>query len=219
MIRTRYIGCNAVASAARVALSWLTLSTALFQTLSAATAPPLGTAQSFAVLGASTVTNTGPTIVTGDLGVSPGSAVVGFPPGVVTMGTIHAADAVAAQAQLDALTAYNFLAGQPQNTNLTGQDLGGLTLGPGVYRFNSSAQLTGTLTLDAKGDPNAVFVFQIASTFTTASNSSVVVINSGIACNVFFQVGSSATLGTGTQLSGSILAHQHHVNHQCIRVR
>lgn len=124
--------------------------------LVAATAPPLGTAQSFAVLGASTVTNTGLTVVTGDLGVSPGSAITGFPPGVVVNGTMHAADAVAAQAQLDAVTAYNFLAGQPFTTNLSGFDLGGLTLGPGAYRFNSSAQLTGTLTLDAQGDPNAV---------------------------------------------------------------
>jgi len=185
----------------------LFLSAASLNLLLAATAPPLGTAQTFAVLGASTVTNTGPTAIMGDLGVSPGSAVTGFPPGLVTMGTIHAADAVAAQAQADALTAYNFVAGQPFDTNLTGQDLGGLTLGPGVYRFNSSAQLTGTLTLDAQGNPNAVFIFQIGSTLTTASNSAVAVINSGIACNVFFQVGSSATLGTGTQLSGNILAN------------
>ena len=185
----------------------LLLSTASWNKLLAATAPPLGSAQTFAVLGASAVTNTGPTSIMGNLGVSPGSSVTGFPPGTVTMGTIHAADAVAAQARLDALTAYNFLAGQPFNTNLSGQDLGGLTLGPGVYRFNSSAQLTGTLTLDAQGDPNAVFIFQIGSTLTTASNSAVVVINKGIACNVFFQVGSSATLGTGTQLLGSILAN------------
>ncbi len=175
--------------------------------LVAATAPPLGTAQSFAVLGASTVTNTGLTVVTGDLGVSPGSAITGFPPGVVVNGTMHAADAVAAQAQLDAVTAYNFLAGQPFTTNLSGFDLGGLTLGPGVYRFNSSAQLTGTLTLDAQGDPNAVFIFQIGTSLTTASNSAVVVINGGTACNVFFQVGSSATLGTSTQFLGSILAN------------
>jgi type VI secretion system secreted protein VgrG len=171
-----------------------------------ATAPGLGTATSFAVLGASTVTNTGPTIVTGDLGVSPGSAVTGFPPGLVVGGTIHAADAVAAQAQADATVAYNTLAGLACNTNLTGQDLGGLTLTPGVYCFSSSAQLTGILTLDGQGDPNAVFVFQIGSTLTTASASSVVLINSASACNVFWQVGSSATLGTGTQFQGNILA-------------
>ena len=185
----------------------LLLSTASLNKLLAATEPPLGTAQSFAVLGASAVTNTGSTVIMGDLGVSPSATVTGFPPGVVTMGTIHMADAVAAQAQLDALTAYNFLAGQAFNTNLSGQDLGGLTLGPGVYRFNSTAQLTGTLTLDAQGDPNAVFIFQIGSSLTTASASAVVEINKGTACNVFFQVGSSATLGTGTQLSGSILAN------------
>ncbi len=171
-----------------------------------ATAPSLGTATSFAVLAGSTAINTGPTIVTGDLGVSPGSAVTGFPPGIVVGGAIHAADAVAAQAQSDLTAAYNNLAGQACNTTLTGQDLGGLTLTPGVYCFSSSAQLTGQLTLDAQGDPNAVFIFQIGSTLTTASNSSVRVINGGACNNVFFQVGSSATLGTGTTFVGNILA-------------
>ena len=178
----------------------LFLSTALCQTLSAQTAPTLGTAQSFAVLGASTVTNTGPSVITGNLGLSPLTSITGFPPGIV-IGTIHQADAVATQAQADALTAYNSLAGQtclPTN-NLTGQDLGGLTLTAGVYCFSSSAGLTGTLTLDAQGNPNAVFIFQIGSTLITASNSSVKMINSGVPCNVFFQVRSSATLGTGTQ--------------------
>lgn len=156
----------------------------------------LGTAQSFAVLGASAVTNTGPTVVTGDLGVSPGSAVTGFPPGIVVGGTIHVTDAVATQARNDAITAYNALAGLPCNTNLTGQDLGGLTLTPGVYCFASSAQLTGTLMLDAQGDPNAVFVFQIGTTLTTAAGSSVIVKNGAQACNVFWQIGSSATVGT-----------------------
>jgi type VI secretion system secreted protein VgrG len=172
-----------------------------------ATAPGLGTATSFAVLAASTVTNAGAvgTIVTGDLGVSPGSAVTGFPPGVV-VGTIHAADAVAAQAQADALVAYNNLAGQACDTNLTSQDLGGLTLTPGVYCFASSAQLSGILTLDGQGDPNAVFVFQIGSTLTTASASSVLLTNGASACNVFWQIGSSATLGTGTSFNGNLLA-------------
>ena len=172
----------------------------------AATAPSLGTAQTFAVLGGSTVTNTGSSVLTGDLGVSPGLAITGFPPGIVT-GTTHAGDAVALQAQSDLVTAYNVLAGQACNTNLTGQDLGGMTLTPGVYCFSSSAQLTGTLNLNAQGSASAVFVFKIGSTLTTASNSVVQVINGGSNCNpVFWQVGSSATLGTGTTFAGSILA-------------
>ena len=168
--------------------------------------PPLGTEQSFAVLGGSTVTNTGSSVITGDLGVSPGSAITGFPPGLVTGGTIHAADAVALQAQNDTTTAYNDLAGQACDIDLTGQDLGGMTLVPGVYCFSSSAQLTGALTLDAGGDPNADWVFQIGSTLTTASSSSVLLTNEGQPCNVFWQVGSSATLGTTTSFVGNILA-------------
>ena len=176
--------------------------------LAVATAPSLGTAQSFAVLAGSTVTNTGPTVVQGNLGVSPGTAVTGFPPGIVLGGTIHAADAVALQAQNDVTTAYNVLAGEPCDVDLTGQDLGGLTLTPGVYCFSSSAQLTGALVLNALGNPNSVFVFKIGSTLTTASNSSVAVINASASqgCNVFWQVGSSATLGTGTTFVGNILA-------------
>jgi len=158
------------------------------------------------VLGGSTVTNTGTSVITGDLGVSPGSAVTGFPPGIVSGGTIHAADAVALQAQNDVTTAYNNLAAQTCTTDLTGQDLGGKTLTPGVYCFSSSAQLTGTLTLNALGNANAVFIFKMGSTLTTASNSVVVVSNGGSNCNVFWQVGSSATLGTGTTFSGNILA-------------
>lgn len=171
------------------------------------TAPTLGTAQSFAVLGASTVTNTGPTVVTGDLGVSPGTAVVGFPPGIVVGGAIHAADAVALQGQTDTTTAYNTLAGEACNTTYgVPTDLGGRTLVPGVYCFASSAGLTGALTLDAGGDPNAVFIFKVGSTLITASDASVVLINGATECNVFWQVGSSATLGTRTHFIGSILA-------------
>jgi type VI secretion system secreted protein VgrG len=165
----------------------------------------LGTAQAFAVLGGSTVTNTGSTVVEGDLGVNPGLAVTGFPPGLVT-GTIHAGDAVALQAQTDTTIAYVALAGEAPTADLTGQDLGGKLLTAGVYKFSSSAQLTGALTLDAQGDPNAVFVFQIGSTLTTASNASVVILNGGVDCNVFWQVGSSATLGTTTAFKGNILA-------------
>ncbi len=167
----------------------------------------LGTADSFGVLAGSTVTNTGASVVGGNLGVSPGTAITGFPPGVVTPpGTIHSADAVAAQAQSDLTAAYVAIAGTPTLTDLTGTDLGGLTLTPGVYGFTSSAQLTGALTLDAGGNPNAVFIFKIGSTLTTATASSVTVINGGSACNVFWQVGSSATLGTTTAFAGNILA-------------
>jgi hypothetical protein len=165
----------------------------------------LGTAASFAVLAGSTVTNTGPSVVNGDLGVSPGSAVTGFPPGTVN-GTIHAGDAVAAQAQSDLTIAYNDAAGRPCDVNLTGQDLGGKTLTAGVYCFSTSAQLTGTVTLNAQGDPSAVFIFQIGSTLTTASASSVSLINGTDPCNVFWKVGSSATLGTDTTFIGNILA-------------
>ena len=170
-------------------------------------APLLGTAQNFAVLGASTVTNTGPTVINGDLGLYSGTSITGFPPGIVN-GTIHNADGVAQQAQADALIAYNSLAAQSVTQVLTGQDLGGLTLTPGVYFFSSSAQLTGTLTLDALGDPNALFVFQIGTTLTTASDSSVVVINPPTAdwCEKYWQVGSSATLGTDTEFVGTIIA-------------
>ena len=172
---------------------------------SAATAPPLGSAQSFAVLASSTVTNTGSTTVTGDLGVSPGNAVTGFPPGTVS-GTIHAGDATAAAAQTSNTTAYNDLVSQACTQDLSGQDLGGKTLTAGVYCFSSSAQLTGILTLDAQGNSGAVFVFKIGSTLTTASGASVVEINGGSLCNVFWQVGSSATLGTTTSFAGNILA-------------
>jgi hypothetical protein len=171
----------------------------------AQTAPSLGTAQSFAVLGGSTVTNTGTSTITGNLGVSPGSAITGFPPGIVT-GGIHAADAVALQAQNDVTTAYNALAAAPCTTDLTGQNLGGMTLTPGVYCFSTSAFLTGTLTLDGQGNPSAVFIFKIGSTLTTASGSSVSFIGNAAACNVFWQVGTSATLGTTSSLAGNILA-------------
>ncbi len=167
----------------------------------------LGTAENFGVLGGSAVTNTGSSLIVGDVGVSPGSSVTGFPPGVVMPpGSIHAGDAVAAQAQADLATAYNSLASTPTLVDLTGTNLGGLTLGPGVYGFNSSAQLTGGLILDAQGNPDAIFIFKIASSLTTASGSSVSVINGGSDCNVFWQIGSSATLGTATSFAGNLLA-------------
>ena len=193
---------------ALIVLGALLLATGIFAhpvALAEGSAPPLGTAASFAVLAGSTATNTGDTVVTGDLGVWPGIAVTGFPPGIVT-GTIYEADAIAQQAQSDLTTAYDDLAGQACDLDLTDQDLGGLTLTPGVYCFDTSAQLTGVLELDAEGDPDAVFVFRIGSTLTTASNSSVSMLNSADPCNVFWQVGSSATLGTETAFAGSILA-------------
>ncbi len=180
-------------------------SSQLGQTVAALDQTVLGTAQSFAVLGGSTVTNTGSTTVHGNLGVHPGLSVTGFPPGLVTGGTIHSGDAVTLQAQTDTTAAYLALAGEVPTQDLTGQDLGGLTLTPGVYHFAAEAQLTGTLTLDALGDPTAVFVFQIGSTLTTASNASVLVLG-GNDCNVFWQVGSSATLGTTTSFKGNIVA-------------
>jgi Ice-binding-like len=174
----------------------------------AATAPSLGAAASFAVLGASTVTCTGASVITGDVGVWPGSAITGFPPCTLT-GTLQAGNGVAKQAHNDATTAYNALAGAtcPSGNNLTGQDLGSLPnpLPPGVYCFDSSAELTGTLNLTGGG----IYIFQIVSTLTTASNSSVVISNAqpcGASSDVFWQVGSSATIGSGTAFAGNILA-------------
>jgi hypothetical protein len=163
----------------------------------------LGTADSFEVLGATTVTNTGPTnVVGGDVGVSPGSAVTGFPPGVVTNGVIHAADAQAQQAQTYLTTAYNDAAGRtPDNTGLS--ELAGLTFTPGVYRGGALA-LNGTVILN--GAANSVFIFQAASTLITGSSSVVSFTGGATACNVFWQVGSSATLGTTTTFAGTIMA-------------
>ena len=164
----------------------------------------LGTAASFAILAGQTITNTGPSVISGDIGLSPGSAVTGFPPGTVNNGTMHVADAVALQAQADVTTAYNDAAGRSPTATVTA-DLGGQTLLPGVYT-GATLGLTGTLTLDAQGDPNAVFVFQTASTLITASTSTVAMINGGSPCNVFWQVTSSATLATNSVFVGTVLA-------------
>jgi Ice-binding-like len=167
-------------------------------------APPLGTAASFVGLAHETFTNTGSGVYIGNVGTSPGTSITGFPPGSVQQGAIHNNDGVAAHAMIDANAAYTALAGQSCDLNLTGQDLGGMTLTPGVYCFNTSAQLTGVLTLT--GAITDVWVFKIGSTLTTASGSSIVMINGGKALNVFWQVVSSATLGTTTQFSGNIFA-------------
>jgi hypothetical protein len=172
---------------------------------SASAAPvPLGTAATFAVLGGSTVTNTGPTVITGDLGLSPGTSVTGFPPGTVN-GTMHITDSAAAQAQSDLTTAYTDAAGRAPTSTITA-DLAGRTLVPGVYRSPSTIGLSGDLTLDAQGDPSAVFVFQAGSGLTTGSASRVLLTNGAQACNVFWQVSSSATLGTNSTFVGNVLA-------------
>ena len=171
-----------------------------------AVAVDLGSAASFAVLSGAGVTNTGATDLTGNLGVWPGTSITGFPPGIVTNGTVYDDTAPAQAAEAAAATAYQAAAAETGATSLTGEDLGNMTLTPGVYSFASSAQLTGTLTLNAEGNPNAIFIFQIGSTLISASNSLVQFINGGEGANVFWQVGSSATLGTGTDFTGSILA-------------
>ncbi len=175
-----------------------------------ATAPTLGTAKSFAILAGSTVTNTGPSTIHGDVGVHPGSAVTGFPPGqVIAPGVIHAADTVALQAKSDLTAAYLELEGRTGGLVQSNPELGGRTLVAGVYKFDSgqpAAVITGTLTLNAQGNADAVFIFQIASTLTTATNSTVRLINGAQPCNVFWQVGSSATLFTNTSFIGNILA-------------
>jgi hypothetical protein len=162
---------------------------------------------SFGVLAGASVTNTGSSTINGNVGVSPGGSISGFPPATVTAPyTIHNNDAVAGNAQSQLTTAYNVLAGRASTADLTGQDLGGQTLSAGVYSFGNSAQLTGTLTLDGQGDPNSIFIFNINSELVTASSSEVMLINGANANNVFFRVGSSATLGSATVFAGKILA-------------
>jgi hypothetical protein len=171
---------------------------------SAAQAPVgLGTAGSFAVLAGSGITNTGPTTITGDVGTFPTPSMTGF--GSVTLhGTDHAGDAVTQQAKTDLTTAYNTAVAATPTTAVP-TELGGSTLTPGVYG-GPTLGITGTLTLNTLGDPNAVFVFKAGSTLITAASSSVIVLNGATACNVFWQVGSSATLGTGSRLVGTVLA-------------
>ena len=163
----------------------------------------LGTAANFGVLAGSAVTNTGPTVVTGNVGVSPGTSITGFPPGSIAPGSgfLHSADSVALQAQSDLTTAYNDAATRVCGTPIAGGVLGGLVLTPGVYCMGA-ADLTGTLTLNGAG----VYIFQMASSLTTASASSVVLQNGASACGVWWQVTSSATIGTASAMAGNILA-------------
>ena len=164
----------------------------------------LATTSPFVVLAGSTATNTGPSVLNGDLGVSPGTALPGFDTAVLN-GAVHANDAVAAQAKLDLGTAYDVTAGEG-GADMTDLDLGNRTLTAGNYSYSSSAQLTGPLVLDAQGNPNARFVFNVGSQLTTASASSVLLINGASPCNVYWRVGTSAILGSTTQFKGNLMA-------------
>src|SRR3984893_9655396 len=168
----------------------------------------LGAAENVAVLGASTVTNTGPTIVVGNVALSsPGVSITGFPPGTIVAGSQYIGPGLANQAHAAAVIAYGQLVGETFTTDLSGQTLGGMILTPGVYHFDTVAQLTGTLTLDTGGDPNAAFHFQIGTTLTTDPNSMITFLN-GSSSNVFWQVGTSATIGVDSVLYGNVLADQ-----------
>jgi len=168
----------------------------------------LGAAAPFAVLAGSTVTNTGPTSVTGDLGVSPGSAVSGFPPGTL-VGTEHAGDPTAGLAEGALTTAYNDAAGRTLCPISIAGNLGGMTLAPGLYKSTSSLEVSsGDLTLDGRGDASAVFIFQMASTLMTTSGRHVVLIGNAKAANVYWQVGTSATFGSTSAFQGTVMADQ-----------
>lgn len=166
-------------------------------------------ASNLAVLAGSGVTSTGATTITGDLGLSPGSSVGGFPPGILN-GTLHINNAIANQAKLDLTAAYNDAAGRTSTDIVTlSGNIGGLTLTPGLYKSTSSLAISsGDLTLDAKGNANAVFIIQIASTLTTTSGRKVILSGGALASNIFWQVGSSATFGTTSVFKGTVMAMQ-----------
>jgi hypothetical protein len=181
---------------------------AVVPSVASASAVNLETASPFVVLGGSTVTNTGASVLNGDLGVATGTSLTGFGLPAVVNGATHDDDSVAALAQGDLTAAYTTAASQAVSPGdvLTGQDLGGLTLTPGAYSFSSSAGLTGALTLNGEGNPNAQFVFEVGSTLTTAAASSVVLINGASPCDVYWQIGSSATLGSASAFQGNVMA-------------
>ncbi len=170
-----------------------------------ATSVNLGSATPYAVLAGSTVTNTGSSVITGDVGLSPGTSITGFPPGLAS-GTTDSADAVSLAAQTSSTAAFGVASGETPFNTVAAGTLGGTTLVPGVYRSASALSLTGSVTLNAGGDADAVFIFQAGSSLTTASGSSVVLEGGAQACNVFWTVGSSATIGSSTSFVGTILA-------------
>jgi hypothetical protein len=191
---------------AAVLLSFVTLIAFASESAMAAVTPiNLGAATPYAVVAGSTITNTGSSVIGGNIGLSPGTSITGFPPGLVS-GTTGAADATSLAAQNSSTAAYLVAAGETPFSTVAAGTLGGTTLVPGVYQSASGLALNGTVTLNGGGDANAVFIFQAGSTLTTASGSSVALIGGAQACNVFWQVGSSATLGTTTSFVGTILA-------------
>ncbi|HEY7931972.1 MAG TPA: ice-binding family protein [Acidimicrobiales bacterium] len=165
----------------------------------------LGSTSTFAILAGSTITNTGSSVIAGGIGLSPGTSVTGFPPGIESSGTTSVANPTAVTAQTDLTTAYNDAAGRTPATTEP-SNLGGLTLTSGIYTVASSASLTGTLTLNGANDASSTFIIQVPAALTTASASSVVLENGAQACNVFWQVTSSATLGTGSSFVGTLMA-------------
>lgn len=166
----------------------------------------MGGANAFAVLAFATITNTGAgTIINGDVGVSPGTAMTGFPPGVIN-GVVQMTNPLSTTAESHAGIAFGVLMGKDATVTMTGTDLGGLTLAPGVYKYNVAAAMTGVLTLDAFGDPNAIFVFQIGSSLLVNGNSKVILQGGALSCNVYWQVGSAATIGFGASMVGNIIS-------------
>lgn len=173
------------------------------------TSVSLAGSSNLAILAGSAISNTGATIITGDMGLSPGTSVGGFPPGILN-GTLHINDAIANQAKLDLTAAYNDAAGRTSTDIVTlSGNIGGLTLTPGLYKSTSTLAISsGDLTFDAKGNPNAVFIIQIASSLTTTSGRKVILSGGALASRIFWQVGSSATFGTTSVFKGTVLAMQ-----------